>query len=27
VQLDTGDEDYDHLISAEERWQVAMARQ
>jgi arylsulfatase len=27
VQLDTGDDDHDHLISPEERWQVAMARQ
>jgi arylsulfatase len=27
VQLDIGVEDYDHLITAEERWQVAMARQ
>jgi arylsulfatase len=27
VQLDIGDDDHDHLISAEERWQVAMARQ
>jgi arylsulfatase len=27
VQLDIGDDDHDHLISPEERWQVAMARQ
>jgi arylsulfatase A-like enzyme len=27
VQLDIGDDDNDHLITAEERWQVAMARQ
>jgi arylsulfatase len=27
VQLDAGDDDQDHLISPEERWQVAMARQ
>jgi arylsulfatase len=27
VQLDIGDDDHDHLISAEERWQVAMSRQ
>jgi arylsulfatase A-like enzyme len=27
VQLDAGDDDQDHLITAEERWQVAMARQ
>jgi arylsulfatase A-like enzyme len=27
VQLDAGDDDHDHLISPEERWQVAMARQ
>jgi hypothetical protein len=27
VQLDAGADDHDHLISPEERWQVAMARQ
>jgi hypothetical protein len=27
VQLDAGDDDHDHLISPDERWQVAMARQ
>jgi arylsulfatase A-like enzyme len=27
VQLDAGNDDHDHLISPEERWQVAMARQ
>jgi len=27
VQLDIGDDDHDHLISPEERWQVAMSRQ
>jgi arylsulfatase len=27
VQLDVGNDDHDHLISPEERWQVAMARQ
>jgi len=27
VQLDSGEDDHDHLITAEERWQVAMARQ
>jgi arylsulfatase A-like enzyme len=27
VQLDAGKDDHDHLISPEERWQVAMARQ
>jgi arylsulfatase len=27
VQLDAGDDDHDHLISPEERWHVAMARQ
>jgi arylsulfatase len=27
VQLDIGDDDHDHLITPEERWQVAMARQ
>jgi arylsulfatase A-like enzyme len=27
VQLDAGDDDHDHLISPEERWQVAMSRQ
>jgi arylsulfatase len=27
VQLDCGDNDNDHLITAEERWRVAMARQ
>jgi arylsulfatase len=27
VQLDVGDDDNDHLITPEERWQVAMARQ
>ena len=27
VQLDAGDDDHDHLITPEERWQVAMARQ
>ena len=27
VQLDAGNDDHDHLVSPEERWQVAMARQ
>jgi arylsulfatase len=27
VQLDTGDDDNDHLITAADRWRVAMARQ
>ena len=27
VQLDAGDDNHDHMITAEERWQVAMARQ
>jgi hypothetical protein len=27
VQLDIGEDDHDHLISPEERWQVAMSRQ
>jgi hypothetical protein len=26
VQLDRGADDYDHLISPEERWHVAMTR-
>ena len=27
VQLDIGDDDHDHLITDEDRWRVAMARQ
>ncbi len=27
VQLDAGEDDHDHMITPEERWQVAMARQ